>query len=364
MSSPLSFEVLRPWLADGGVMVAAVLLAWIVHRIAFGFAGRVTRRTGNAIDDSVIRHVRGPALPIMALLAASATIPPLPLSDAVTGALLHAAGLGLIAAIAWLIVNFTRVLEDFVAQRYDIDRRDNLNARRVQTQFRVFRRIVAAVVVVVALAIMLMTFPTIRHLGTSLLASAGAAGLVVGLAARPTLSSLIAGIQLALTEPIRIEDVVIVEGEWGWIEEIAATYVVVRIWDLRRLVVPLSYFLDHPFQNWTRQTADLLGTTLVHCDYTVPVEAVREELHRILKATDMWDGKTWGLQVTDSNERALELRALMSAPDAGTAWNLRCHVREQLVAYLQKHHPQSLPRMRAELGGAGARPPELEQAAG
>lgn len=358
MNGNPTFEALRPWLIDGGIMVAAILLALLAHRIVFGIAGRVTKRTGSTIDDSLVRHARAPMRPIIALLAASATIPPLPLSDGVTGALLHAAGLGLIASISWLIVSLSGVLEDFVAQRYAIDRKDNLNARRVQTQFRVFRRIITGVVVVVAGAIMLMTFPTIRHLGTSLLASAGAAGLIVGLAARPTLSSLIAGIQLALTEPIRIDDVVIVEGEWGWIEEIAATYVVVRIWDLRRLVVPLSYFLEHPFQNWTRQTADLLGTTFVYCDYTVPVEEVRQELHRILKGSDLWDGKAWGLQVTNATEHTLELRALMSTADSGAAWNLRCLVREKLVAWLQEKHPGSLPRVRAEVGGvalAGAK---------
>jgi small-conductance mechanosensitive channel len=353
MNPDLSIDALRPWLVDGGILVAAVFLALLAHRIVFGIAERVTKRTGSTLDDSLVRHARKPTRLLLPLLVASATIPALPLPPAVTGGLLHAAGLGVIASVAWLIVSLTGVLEDLVASRYDIDKRDNLDARRVQTRFRVLQRIVGVVAVIVALAIMLMTFPTIRHLGTSLLASAGAAGLIVGLAARPTLSSLIAGIQLALTEPIRIEDVVIVEGEWGWIEEIAATYVVVRIWDLRRLVVPLSYFLEHPFQNWTRQTADLLGTAYVYCDYTVPVEEVREQLHRILKGSDLWDGKAWGLQVTNATEHTLELRALMSTADSGAAWNLRCHVREKLVAYLQERHPQSLPRVRAELGGAG-----------
>lgn len=353
MTPDLSLDALRPWLIDGGVMVAAIVLALLAHRIVFGIAGRVTRRTGSTIDDSLVRHARRPTGVILPILAASATIPALPLPTAVAGGLLHAAGLAMIASVAWLTVSLTGVIEDFVSLRYDMDKRDNLSARRVQTQFRVFRRIIGVVVVVVAVAIMLMTFPTIRHLGTSLLASAGAAGLIVGLAARPTLSSLIAGIQLALTEPIRIDDVVIVEGEWGWIEDITATYVVVRIWDLRRLVVPLSYFLEHPFQNWTRETADLLGTTYVYCDYTVPVDDVREELHRILKSSDLWDGKAWGLQVTNATEHTLELRALMSTADSGAAWNLRCHVREKLVAYLQEKHPQSLPRVRAEVGGAG-----------
>jgi hypothetical protein len=169
------------------------------------------------------------------------------------------------------------------------------------------------------------------------------------MAARPALSNLIAGLQLAMTQPIRIDDVVIVENEWGWIEEIRSTFVVVRIWDLRRLVVPLSYFLEHPFQNWTRTTSDILGTVFLYADYSVPVGAVREELHRVLQTSDLWDRKVWGLQVTDASEHTVELRALMSATTSGRAWDLRCYVREAMLDFLQREHPQSLPRVRAEL---------------
>ena len=194
-----------------------------------------------------------------------------------------------------------------------------------------------------------MTFPSIRHLGESLFASAGLAALVAGLAARSTFSNLIAGVQIAFTQPMRLDDVVIVEGEWGWIEEIRTTYVVVRIWDLRRLIVPLSYFIEKPFQNWTRQTADLLGTVFLYTDYTVPVEEVRQEIHRVLESSKRWDGKVWGMQVTNASERSMELRALMSAPNASVAFELRCFVRERLIQFLQEKYPQSLPKTRAEL---------------
>jgi small-conductance mechanosensitive channel len=203
---------------------------------------------------------------------------------------------------------------------------------------------------VFALSVMLMTFPSIRNVGISLFASAGVAGLAIGMAARPMLSNIIAGIQIALTVPISIDDVVIVEGEWGWIEEIGSTYVVVRIWDLRRLVVPLSYFIEKPFENWTRRTADILGTVFVYTDYTVPVDEVRQELLRVLKTSDLWDGKTWGLQVTNASERSVELRALMSSANSSASWDLRCYVRERLIKFLQERYPQSLPRLRAELG--------------
>jgi hypothetical protein len=201
----------------------------------------------------------------------------------------------------------------------------------------------------VALAVMLMTFPSIRHLGESLFASAGLAALLAGLAARSTFSNLLAGVQIAFTQPMRLDDVVIVEGEWGWIEEITTTYVVVRIWDLRRLIVPLSYFIEKPFQNWTRKTADLLGTVFLYTDYTIPVEEVRQEFHRVLESSNLWDGKVWGLQVTNTSEHTMELRALMSAPDASRAFNLRCHVREKMIGFLQEKYPESLPKTRAVL---------------
>lgn len=191
--------------------------------------------------------------------------------------------------------------------------RDNLAARRMRTRFLVLRRIAAVVIAFVTLSVMLMTFPSIRRLGLTMFASAGVAGLIVGLAARPMLTNVIAGLQLAFTQPIRIDDVVVVEGEWGWVEEIGTTYVVVRIWDLRRLVLPLSHFIERPFQNWTRATADILGAVYLYADYTLPVEEVRKELLAILESSGLWDGKAWGLQVTDATEHTLQLRALMSA---------------------------------------------------
>jgi len=238
--------------------------------------------------------------------------------------------------------------EDLVIDRYRLDVDDNLTARRVRTQVQVLRRIIVVVLAIVTLSLMLMTFPEIRQIGTGLLASAGLAGLVFGMAMKSTLASLIAGIQIALTQPIRIEDAVVVEGEWGWIEEITTTYVVIRIWDLRRLVVPLSYFAEKPFQNWTRRTADLLGTVFLYMDYRVPVEALRQELTRILKSTDKWRGSVCVLQVTDARENTVELRALMDARDSGTAFDLRCYVREKLIEFLQREYPDSLPKIRAE----------------
>jgi small-conductance mechanosensitive channel len=200
---------------------------------------------------------------------------------------------------------------------------------------------------VFTVASMLMVFDSVRQFGASILASAGIAGIVIGFAAQRSIATLLAGFQIALTQPIRVDDVVIVENEWGRIEDITLTYVVVKVWDLRRLVVPINYFIEQPFQNWTRRSADILATVFLYVDYTIPVDALRGELTRILGASRYWDGKVNVLQVTDAKEHTLEIRALASAADASLAWDLRCEIREQLVAFVQRRHPESLPRVRA-----------------
>lgn len=337
------------WLWGLAILAAAVLAGLAVHRIFFAVFSRVAKRTSSDLDNSFVRYSRKPAALLLPLIGVILVVPLLHLSPQFRDAVNHILGLLIIASIAWLSIAMTAVLSDMIAAKFDVKVKDNLTARRVQTQVHLLRRILVVVIVVISISMMLMTFPEIRSIGAGLFASAGIAGLVIGMAARPTLSNLIAGIQMALTEPIRLDDVVIVEGEWGRIEEIGTTYVVVRIWDMRRLVVPLSYFIEKPFQNWTRKSADLLGTVFIYTDYTVPVDEIRDQLHVILQSSRLWDGKTWGLQVTDATENAVELRALMSAPDSSTAWDLRCEVREKMIKYLQEKYPDSLPRLRAEI---------------
>jgi len=338
----------QAYLLSPGIVVGAILVGLLAHRIAFSILARPSRKL-SVVDASLARHSRRPSTLILPLLAVIIAERVLPVSPATRDALAHAVGLGLIASVAWLLVVMIDVGEDVITGRYKVEIADNLTARRIQTQVKVLRRIAQVVVTIVTLAIMLMTFPAIHQIGASLLASAGLAGLVLGVAMRSTLASLIAGIQIALTQPIRIEDAVVVEGEWGWIEEITTTYVVVRIWDLRRLMVPLAYFIEKPFQNWTHRTADLLASVFIYTDYTVPVNALRQELARILKSTDKWAGKVCVLQVTDAREHTLELRAIMDARDSSTAWDLRCDVREKLIEFLQREYPQCLPKTRAEL---------------
>jgi small-conductance mechanosensitive channel len=343
------------WIWPVCVLAGAILAARIAHVILFFVLKRLARRKGDAFVSSLVRHAEGPSRWILPLLTLLVALPLARLSGRVHVAIERLAGLVLIAAVAWLFILVIQIVSDLAAARYRIDLPDNLSARRVQTQIEVLHRIVVVIVVIVTVSVMLMTFPTIKHIGMSLLASAGLAGLVVGMAMKSTLSSLIAGIQIAFTQPIRMEDAVVVEGEWGWIEEIGTTYVIVRIWDLRRLVLPLSYFIERPFQNWTRSSSALLGNIILYVDYTVPVEELRAELGRILKSTNLWAGKVCTLQVTDAKEGTIQLRALMDAPDSGAAWDLRCYVREKLIQFLQEKYPDALPKVRAEFQGL---PPE------
>ncbi len=341
----------RAWLYGAVSLAVALLIAEIALRVLFGLAARIARRRGGDPAHTALRHIRRPLQWLLPILAVSAVLPGLPASNQARILPAHVLGFALIGVLGWLMVAALYVAEDLLNHRFRIETQDNLRARRVQTQLHLVRQILGVIIGLITLGIALMTVPAVRQIGDGLFASAGLVGLIAGMAARPTLASLIAGIQIAFTEPMRIEDVVIVEGEWGWIEEIHTTYVVVRIWDLRRLIVPLSYFIEKPFQNWTRNTANLLGHLYIYADYTLPVEELRQQVHAILKTTPLWDGKVWNLQVTDAREQTMQLRVLVSAADSGKAWDLRCYVREQLIAYLQKNYPQALPRTRVELPG-------------
>lgn len=336
------------------ILAVAVVIALLVHYVVFWLLKRLARRKGAYLDQSLTRHAQGPTRWIFPLVAILIVLPGLTLPQKLMSALEHITGIGLIAAVAWLFILVSVITSDVLANRYRVDVADNLLARRIQTQFHMLHRVVVVVVTIVAVAIALMTFPAINHIGMSLLASAGLAGLIVGLAMKDTLSNLIAGIQIAFTQPFRLEDAVVVEGQWGWIEEIGTMYVVVRIWDLRRLVLPLSYFLDHPFENWTRTSAELLGHCFIYVDYTVPVEEIRQELRRVLESTPLWAGKVCVLQLSDFFQTTAQLRALMDARNSSDAWDLRCYVREKLIAYIKGHYPQSLPRYRAELDTSNA----------
>ncbi|HEY0939737.1 MAG TPA: mechanosensitive ion channel domain-containing protein [Steroidobacter sp.] len=336
------------WLQGFGTLLG---LAWLLVRVARTLEAlllALSARTEFGWDD-VLAPFAGKALRLtLPMIAVIMGTPALAISQEMEGIIQNAASLLLIGTMAFLVMELINVVARFIMQRHRIDVADNRRARAVYTQVMVLKKIATSVVAVIAIASMLMVFQSVRQFGTAIIASAGVAGIILGFAAQKTIATLLAGFQIALTQPIRIDDVVIVENEWGRIEEITLTYVVVRIWDLRRLVLPITYFIEKPFQNWTRTSADILGTVYLHVDYDVPMEALRQELTRILEASKLWDGKVNVLQVTDAKDRTLELRALASARDAGAAWDLRCEVREKLITYLQKHYPNSLPRWRVE----------------
>lgn len=342
--SVLSSLFASPWARLALAAALGLLIGVIVVRVV-RFALRHALRDGSVLA-IVLQRCTAPfelAVPLLglklALHSGVASGPPLPLLQQI-------ATIALIAACTWLCVRAISGVERAVAVRHPVDMADNLAARRVLTQTRVLARTGMFVAGLFGVAAALMTFPAVRALGASLLASAGVAGLVVGLAARPVLSNLLAGLQIALAQPIRLDDVVIVEGEFGRIEEITGTYVVMRLWDERRLVVPLQWFIEHPFQNWTRASARIIGSVLLWVDYATPLAMLHAELRRVCQSAPEWDGKVCAMQVTDCDQRAMQVRALVSAADSGRAWDLRCRVRESLIDFLQRESPQSLPRLR------------------
>ncbi|MBQ4913539.1 mechanosensitive ion channel [Maribacter sp. MMG018] len=261
-----------------------------------------------------------------------------------------------IFAMTWLIIGILKIVKQLVIHNYDVHTTNNLKARKIYTQFNILERIVIFIVVILAVGLALMSFEEIREIGVSIFASAGVAGIIIGFSAQKLIGTVLAGIQIAIAQPIKIDDVVIVEGEWGRIEEITLTYVVVKIWDKRRLIVPTPYFIEKPFQNWTKTSADILGTVFLYTDYNVPIDAIRNELTRILENTDLWDKQVNVLQVTDSKPNCVEIRALMSAKDSSTAWDLRVLVREKLITFLQQNYPDSIVHNRILLNNTDETP--------
>ena len=320
-----------------------------IHYLLFMAMKKIYSKTGEAGFVANIIKLKVPSLILIVIVAFKISSYMLGPDVAATLYIDHVLNILFIFSLAWLLMRFVGFGKAQILSRYDFSNKDNLDARRVYTQFKIIERILNFLIISLAIAFALMTFDSIRKLGISLLASAGVVGIIVGFAAQKLLATIIAGLQIAITQPIRLDDVVIIENEWGWIEEITLTYVVVRIWDKRRLVVPTTYFIEKPFQNWTRTSADILGTVFIYADYTIPIGDIRKELTRILTNDENWDGKVNVLQVTDATEKIIEMRALVSAVDSPTAWNLRVNVREKLIDYMQKNHPESLPKTRISL---------------
>lgn len=336
------------WFFAVFVFCGIIVLANVIHYTLFRILKKKEQQkigTGWGVQ----RYLSHPARAIFLLTCAGIVLPLLPplpanLTDTIRQGLLMA----VVVCLGWFATGCVYVVQEFMLRRYDLKAENNIRARRVHTQFQLFRRILITFIIVITIGGVLWTFndPRIWHYGSGLLASAGIASLILATAAKSTASNFLAGLQIALTEPIRIDDVVVIQGEWGRIEEITSAYVVVRIWDLRRLIVPLTYFIENSFQNWTRESSDILGTSFLYVDYSIPVEELRAELQRIVEASPLWDKKVCGLQVTNLSEQTMELRCLMSSRNSSENFDLRCDVREKMIAYIQQHYPDAFPRTR------------------
>jgi small-conductance mechanosensitive channel len=345
LSAPIS--ILPPWLVSLAAFACAIALALFAHRMAFAIVTRLVAGM-DLFWRSLVSRTHGPTrfAVITVALAFAASISPLTVGQATL--IREVLLLCFIALIGWIAKTALHIWTTVYLRRFKLDADDNLLARKHVTQTRILRRVGDFMIVIVGFSAMLMTFDGVRQYGVSLLASAGAAGLVVGLALQPVLKNIFAGIQLAVTQPIRIDDALLVEGEWGNVEEITSTYVVVRLWDWRRLILPLSYFIEKPFQNWTRDNAALIGTVMLYLDYETPIDAVRAKVEEIAAASPLWDRRVVNVQVTDFRQSTMEVRILVSAGTSPRAFDLRCEVREKLIAFLQREHPNSLPRLRSE----------------
>ncbi|MDT9545937.1 MAG: mechanosensitive ion channel [Chlorobium sp.] len=330
------------------VAVAALFLYFIANSVF----RRIVKAVQSRVRESGIPFelLSTPFRLLAVLLLVSLTLPYLPLSEFVAPVFRHAFTVVSIVVAVWFLMRLLAVLEQFVLLHYASGLQNSeAAARKVATHVSLARKILNVFLVVLAVAGVLMTFDTVRQVGLSILASAGIAGVMIAFAAQKSIATLIAGVQIAITQPISIDDVVIVENQWGRIEEISLTYVVVQIWDQRRLIVPITWFIERPFENWTRNSQELLGTVFIYADYAIPIQSLRAELERVVRATPLWDGRVVKLQVTNTTEKSVELRALVSAANSSDLWELRCLVREELVAFIRTDHPGGIPRVRMEM---------------
>lgn len=346
VASKIAEAPLDSWPGVLALTILTLLLALAGHRIGSNILRRLTRPY--LTMGMVVRFVDRPAQLAVTVLLLQLVWWNTADNLYAIGVLRRLSGLVLIGSVTWLAVRSVAAVVQGVILLNPLDTADNLRTRALHTQVHVLSRCVMAVLIVVGVGAMLMTIPNVRQIGTSLLASAGVAGLVAGIAARPVLGNLIAGLQIAISQPVRIDDVVVIQGEWGRVEEITGSYIAVRIWDERRLIVPLQWFIENSFQNWTRSSAQIIGSVFLWVDFRLPLEPLRVELLRLCQASREWDGRVQVLQVTDASEHAMQLRALVSSPDSPLNWDLRCKVREGLLDFIQREYPDCLPRGRAE----------------
>lgn len=366
MTSNFHFHFKHGWFFAIFLFCAALVLANLVHYILFRIARRKSAQAHIGLGWGLQRHLGRPARTIFLLTCTLIVLPFIPnLPDRVEDIIRQGLIMVMVAALGWFAVGCIYAIQENILRKYDLTAENNLRARRIHTQFQLFRRIAIGFVVIIDIGAILWTFdnPEIWRYGSGLLASAGIASLILATAAKSTASNLFAGLQIAISQPIRLDDVVVVQGEWGRIEEINSAYVVVKIWDLRRLVVPLSYFIENSFQNWTRESSDIMGTAFLYVDYSIPVDILRQQLNTIVDASHLWDNKVCSLQVTNLTDRVMELRCLVSSRNSSENFDLRCLVREQMTAFIQQNYPEAFPLTRSVTrpGAPLAPPPDAPE---
>jgi small-conductance mechanosensitive channel len=339
----------QTWFFAIFLFCGVVVLSNVVHYVVFRLLRRKEKESTDGRWRNIQQYLSHPARAIFFITCLLIVLPAVPRVPAAVETLIRQGlVMALVAALGWFAGGCIYVFQAATLRRYDLGAENNVRARRVHTQFQLFRRMLISFVVIIDIGALLWTFndPRIWHYGSGLLASAGVASIILATAAKSTVANFLAGLQIAITEPIRIDDVVVVQGEWGRVEEINSAYVVIKVWDLRRLIVPLSYFIENSFQNWTRESADIMGTSFLYVDYSIPVEDLRQQLNTIVHPSHLWDQKVCGLQVTNLTEHSMEIRCLVSSRNASENFDLRCLVREQMTAWIQQHHPAAFPTTR------------------
>ncbi|WP_129718083.1 mechanosensitive ion channel family protein [Pedobacter sp. SYP-B3415] len=343
----------HPLLRNTLIGAVAIIFGLIIKVVISKSFRWLARLWPNFLIDSIIKRLAGPVTSFVPLLFFNFSLDYMGLESHAGRVLNKFVEIALTVNFAIILVRIIKVLEDYFYHRYDLNKEDNLKERKVRTQLQFVRKFLVSLIVILTIAVVLLSFESMRKIGTGLLTGVGIGGIIIGFAAQKSLGNLLAGFQIAFTQPIRIDDVLVVEGEWGRVEEITLTYVVVSIWDQRRLILPITYFIEKPFQNWTRVSAQLLGTVFLYLDYDAPIAAMRDQLTEILTGHPLWDKRVNVVQVTDSKQDVIEVRLLLSARNSSQAFDLRCEVRERMIAFLREHYPESLPKTRADLAFPG-----------
>ncbi|HMH21683.1 MAG TPA: mechanosensitive ion channel domain-containing protein [Puia sp.] len=337
-----------------GILAGVAILIGLILKFMLSLLLRKKPRDGApafSVSRSMLARLGKPFSYFLPLLAFNLLLPMMKIKASFYPALNKTIEILLALSFANVLIAIVKVFEDYVYHSFDIQKADNLKERKIRTQLQFIRRLAISLIIVVTLCIILLSFNNLRKLGAGLLTGVGVGGIIIGFAAQRSLGNFLAGFQIAFTQPMRIDDVLVVEGEWGRVEEITLSYVVMKLWDQRRLVLPINYFVEKPFQNWTRTSADIMGTVFLYLDYTVPLDELRKELTRLLEMNPLWDKRVNLLQVTNASEKTIEVRALLSANSSGNAFDLRCDIREGLINYVMQHYPGSLPQTRAVFDG-------------